>query len=83
MSNATYLLFIAGIKNPKSINALKNIKQGFKDKDFDLMVIDILENPSVAESARIIATPLLMRTKPNPIKRFVGDFSNFKREFFI
>ncbi|TXT62106.1 MAG: Circadian clock protein KaiB [Promethearchaeota archaeon] len=75
MSDATFMLFIAGANNPKSINAIKNLKREFRNKDYNLMVIDILTNPRVAESVGIVATPLLMRTNPDPVERYIGDFS--------
>jgi circadian clock protein KaiB len=78
MFDATFMLFIAGDDNPKSKNAVDNIKKGLKNKNTNLMVIDILKNPQIAESIGIIATPLLIRTSPEPVRRFIGDFSNSK-----
>lgn len=83
MSEATFFLFIAGVKALKSKKALNNIKNHFKEKDCSLMVVDILENPHVAESVGVVATPLLMRTCPKPVRRFVGDFTNSDQDLFI
>jgi tRNA A37 threonylcarbamoyladenosine synthetase subunit TsaC/SUA5/YrdC len=83
MSDATFMLFVAGANNPKSINAINNLKKEFNDKNYNLMVIDILTNPKVAESVGIVATPLLLRTKPGPIERFIGDFSKPGLNFCI
>jgi circadian clock protein KaiB len=83
MSDATFFLFIAGGNALKSKKALNNIKNQFKEKDCSLMVVDIFENPQVAESVRIVATPLLMRTSPKPVRRFVGDFTNSELDIFI
>ncbi|TXT53880.1 MAG: Circadian clock protein KaiB [Promethearchaeota archaeon] len=76
MFDANFMLFIAGDDNPKSKNAVDNIKKGLKNKNSNLMVIDILKNPQIAESIGIIATPLLIRTNPEPVRRYIGDFSN-------
>ncbi|TFG26721.1 MAG: circadian clock protein KaiB [Promethearchaeota archaeon] len=85
MSNTTFYLFIAGKKDPKSQKVVKNLKKICKEEGItdDLFIIDITENPHIAESLRIIATPLLMKTSPEPIRTFIGDFSNFKSNFFI
>lgn len=45
----------------------------------DLEVIDVLENPQLAEDERILATPLLIRRLPVPIRRLVGDLSERER----
>jgi circadian clock protein KaiB len=83
MSEATFFLFIAGANALISKKALKNIKNKFKEKHYSLMVVDILENPHVAESVGIVATPLLMRTSPEPVRRFIGDFTNSEQDLFI
>jgi circadian clock protein KaiB len=78
MSNAIFLLFIAGSNSPKSRRAINNVKKGLKNENCDLIIIDIFENPHIAESAGLIGTPLLMRTTPEPVRRFLGDFTNSK-----
>lgn len=83
MCDTTFFLFIAGEDNLKSQKALKNIKHKFRDKEYSLMVVDILNNPHLAESMGIVATPLLMRTSPKPIRRFVGDFTHSKGDLLI
>ncbi|MEJ2252009.1 MAG: circadian clock KaiB family protein [Candidatus Lokiarchaeota archaeon] len=59
-------------------SAINNIKRRLKTENYNLMIIDILENPQVAELVGIVATPLLMRTIPKPVRRFVGDFTDSK-----
>lgn len=85
MSELTFLLFIAGESNPNSIRALRNIKEKFHkfNLDYELITVDLLKNPHVAESARIVGTPMLMRTVPPLTRKFVGDFSNIECEVLI
>lgn len=41
-------------------------------------VIDVLERPQLAEEARILATPVLIRQHPLPPRRIVGDLSDWQ-----
>jgi circadian clock protein KaiB len=47
--------------------------------DADIEVVDLREQPEVAEAERIIATPLLVRVAPTPVRRIVGDLSDADR----
>jgi circadian clock protein KaiB len=42
-------------------------------------VVDLGAQPEVAESERIIATPMLVRLAPEPVRRVVGDLSDLDR----
>ena len=42
-------------------------------------VIDLREHPEVAERERIVATPLLVRLEPEPVRRIIGDLSDVDR----
>jgi circadian clock protein KaiB len=74
-------LYIAG-KTPKSELAIANLKE-LCDKDlkglYELQVIDVLENPQLAENEKILATPTLIKELPPPIKRIIGDLTNVAR----
>ena len=39
-------------------------------------VIDVLERPRLAEDERILATPLLIKQLPPPLRRIIGDLSD-------
>lgn len=74
-------LYITGMSE-KSIRAIQNITQlcdrYLKDR-FDLEIIDIYKNPSVAEEQKIIFSPSLVRQFPLPKKTFIGDLSDTKK----
>jgi len=59
------------------------ISDGFRERylkgRYDLVVIDIYQQPSLAQSQEIIAAPTLVKSEPLPAKRLVGDFSNRER----
>ena len=44
--------------------------------DHDIEVIDVLGQPALAEEARILATPTVIRLRPLPRRRVVGDLSD-------
>ena len=45
----------------------------------DVEVVDLRERPELAERERILATPLLVRVAPEPVRRIVGDLSDLER----
>jgi len=71
-------LYITGqtINSIKAIHNLKKILSGELKEMFELEIINVLENPQLAEDEKIMATPTLSRTLPLPIKRIIGDLSD-------
>jgi circadian clock protein KaiB len=45
----------------------------------EVEVVDLREQPEVAERERIVATPLLVRVTPEPVRRIVGDLTDVER----
>jgi circadian clock protein KaiB len=43
---------------------------------YDLEIIDVLENPQAAEDEKILATPTLIKQLPPPLRRVIGDLSD-------
>jgi circadian clock protein KaiB len=74
-------LFISGA-SPNSVRAINNL-QKILDKhlagNFNLSVIDIHQEKSLAEKEQIIALPLLIKKFPLPERRLVGDMSDTKK----
>jgi circadian clock protein KaiB len=73
-------LFVTGKTgySAKAINNLHDILESepnLKGK-YKLEVIDILKHPQLAEDEKILATPVLEKTLPAPIRRIIGDLSN-------
>ena len=71
-------LYVAG-NTAKSMLAVKNLKhyceEHLKGK-YSIEVIDLLENPALAEGDQILAIPTLVRRVPAPIRKIIGDLSN-------
>ncbi len=46
---------------------------------YELLVVDVFQQPALAKDAQIIAVPTLIKKLPAPIRRIVGDLSNEQR----
>ena len=49
---------------------------------YDFEIIDILENPELAEQDKILATPTLVRRFPAPSRKVIGDLSQTDKVLF-
>jgi len=74
-------LYVAG-NTPNSIAAFANLKE-ICDKHlggrYQIEVVDLLENPTLAKGDQIVAIPTLVRKLPFPVKKIIGDLSNRER----
>ncbi len=74
-------LYVAGQTN-KSLTAFANLKKIAEEHmagKYRIEVIDLLENPKLAEGDQILAIPTLVRRLPPPIKKIIGDLSKTER----
>ena len=74
-------LYITG-QTPRSagsVQNLKNVCDQYLAGKFELEVIDIYQQPELAQKAQIIAAPTLVKSLPLPLRRLVGDLSNRRR----
>lgn len=74
-------LFVTG-QTPRSLRALANLRRICDARlpgRYELRVVDVLERPQVAEEARVLATPTLIRLSPQPSRRVIGDLSDERR----
>src|ERR1700722_19000274 len=74
-------LYITG-QTPRSagsVQNLKNVCDQYLAGHFELEVIDIYQQPELAQKAQIIAAPTLVKSLPLPLRRLVGDLSNRRR----
>jgi circadian clock protein KaiB len=74
-------LYVTGIL-PNSTRAIKNIHaicdQYLKGR-YELEVIDIYQQPSLASKEDLIAIPVLIKKFPLPEEKFLGDLSNTQK----
>jgi circadian clock protein KaiB len=74
-------LYVAG-QSPKSLRAFANLKalceEHLLDR-YEIEIIDLIEQPSLARSDDILAIPTLVRRLPAPFRKVIGDLSNTER----
>ena len=78
MAEFEVYLYVAG-KTPRSQMARRNLQvvlNDLVDGKVSVVVIDVVDEPAIAESERILATPVAVRVVPQPARRVVGDFSD-------
>ena len=74
-------LFIAGM-GPRSASALSAVKSLCEHElqgRCDLEVIDIYQQPQRAVDEQVVAVPVLVRHRPQPLRRVIGDLSDHAR----
>ena len=80
MKTVLLKLFVTG-HSPRSLAAISNLKDICSKEilqPYRLDIIDILENPDIAEKEHILATPTLIKALPPPVRRLIGDLSDHK-----
>lgn len=74
-------LYVAG-QTPKSVTAFANLKRICEEHlagEYEIEVIDLIENPRLARDDQIVAIPTLVRKLPEPIRKIIGDLSDTER----
>ena len=74
-------LYITG-STARSAAAISNIRKLCEEHlagHYDLEVIDIYQQPILAQGEQIIAAPTLIKKLPFPLRKVVGDLSNEER----
>ena len=74
-------LFIAGasVQSMRAIANLKTFCETHLSGHYTLEVIDLYQQPHLAEGEQIIAVPLLIKKAPGPVCRIIGDMSDTAR----
>jgi len=77
----SFRLFVTGA-TPRSTKAIQNLKtlcEKHLDGKYEVEVVDIYQQPALAQGHQIIAAPTLVKQFPLPLQRFIGDLSNTER----
>jgi circadian clock protein KaiB len=77
----TLRLYVAGT-SPKSLRAIANVKKICEENlhgNYELQVIDLYQQPQLAQGEQIIAAPTLIKKLPMPLRRIIGDMSSAER----
>ena len=78
--NVDYVLrlFVTGA-SPNSVRAVVNIRticEKHLAGRYRLEIIDVYQQRELAQKEQLVALPLLIKTRPLPEKRLIGDFSD-------
>jgi circadian clock protein KaiB len=81
MNKILLKLYITG-QTPKSERAIANIHRICDQElqgEYELVIVDVLEQPKLAEDKKILATPTLIKELPLPISRVIGDLADTEK----
>lgn len=71
-------LYVAGIstQSKQAIEKITRIcEENLKDR-YELEIIDIYQQPTLAKGDQIIAAPTLIKKLPLPLRKFIGSMAN-------
>ncbi|UOQ51622.1 circadian clock KaiB family protein [Hymenobacter cellulosivorans] len=74
-------LYITGA-TPNSTRAVRNIKdicEQYLPGRYELLIIDIYQQPELAQHEQLIGAPTLIKRSPGLVRRLVGDLSDRAR----
>jgi len=80
-NNYQLRLFVTGA-SPNSTRAISNLKEiceTYLKGKYELEIIDVYQQPLIAESEQIVALPLLIKKFPLPERRLIGDMSEIEK----
>lgn len=74
-------LYVTGA-TPRSAQAIANIKaicEEYLQGRYTLEVIDVYQQPAMAEGEQIVVMPTLVKTQPLPLRKLVGGMTDTRR----
>lgn len=74
-------LYVTGqtSRTRQAIANLERICENELGGKYQVEIVDVLDNPQLAEDDKILATPTLIKTLPPPLRRIVGDLSDAEK----
>jgi circadian clock protein KaiB len=74
-------LYVAG-QTPRSLQAVANLEKICAENlqgRYRLEVIDLYQQPQLAQGEQIVAVPTLIKRLPEPLRMVIGDMSDTDR----
>lgn len=74
-------LYVASF-TPRSLAAIRSVRalcETHLHGRYDLEVIDVYEQPTLAKNAQIVAVPTLIKQLPLPFRRLIGNLADQQR----
>lgn len=74
----SFRLYVTGatLGSSRAIALIKAFCEQFLKGRYLLEVVDVYQQPALADEERIFATPTLVRMSPLPLRRIVGNLSD-------
>jgi circadian clock protein KaiB len=74
-------LYVTGmtLKSSRAIANVRKLCDEHLTGRYELEVIDMYQQPKLAEGEQIIAAPTLIKKLPLPLRRLIGDMSDTER----
>jgi len=74
-------LYVAGMtpRSSGAIRAVTEVCERHLKGRYDLEIVDIYRQPTLAKGEQIIAVPTLIKKLPLPLRRLIGDMADTKR----
>jgi circadian clock protein KaiB len=74
-------LYVSGFtpRSQRAIDNLRNICERHLPGRYRIEVVDLYKSPGLAQDEQIIAIPTLVKVRPFPQRRVIGDLSNVDR----
>ena len=74
-------LYVTGT-TPNSQRAIENVRKICEEHligRYELEIIDIYQQPTLAKEGQIVAAPTLVKMLPLPLRKFIGDMSKTEK----
>jgi circadian clock protein KaiB len=74
-------LFIAGqtLRSERAVANLRRICDQVLPNDYELQIVDVFEQPHLAEQDHVLVTPTVIKQVPPPARRVLGDLDDEER----
>lgn len=74
----SFKLYVIGTtpRSEQAIADLNHLCEAHWPDHYTIDIIDVLEQPQLAEKAGIVATPTLVKVAPPPVRQIIGDLSD-------
>jgi circadian clock protein KaiB len=63
-------------RTERAISSMRRVCETMLKDQYELIIIDVLEQPQLAEDEKIMVTPTLVRELPPPRRRIIGDLTD-------
>jgi circadian clock protein KaiB len=74
-------LYVAGVsqKSSEAIKMITEVCEEYLKGRYELAIVDIYQQPSLARGEQIIAAPTLIKMLPLPLRRLIGSMASLDK----